>query len=125
MKIEVITVRLSFFMFLIAAGGIAAAVSFAPFAGDIFQVKGLRAISFCVLFLGFGEYLNHPVQKKQTFTERHDLDKPPTLHRSRNPCELGNTFDVLAVICLFLAPGLFFLSVSALTSGKTLELDVF
>ena len=108
MKIEVITLRLSFFLLLIAAGALMVALSFALFAADILQAKGLRAIgSFCLL-LGLGEYLNHPVQKKQTFDQLHHSTTPTTLHRSRNPCGLGNTFDVLAVICLFLALSYFF-----------------
>lgn len=108
MKIEVITERLAFFIFLIAAGLFIVAASFALFAGDILQAKGLRAIGFCCLLLGLGEYLNHPVQKKQAFDQPHDSGIPTTLHRSRNPCGLGNTFDVLAVICLFLALSYFF-----------------
>ncbi len=108
MRIKVITLRLSFFMFLIAAGGLMVAVSFALFTGDALQAKGLRAIGFFCLLLGLGEYLNHPLQKKQAFGQGPDSTTPTTLHRSRNPCGLGNTFDVLGVICLFLALSYFF-----------------
>ena len=109
MKIEVITVRLSFFLFLIATGVLMVALSFVLFGGDILQAKGFRAVGFFCLLLGLGEYLNHPVQKKQTFAQRPDSGPPTTtLHRSRNPCGLGNTLDVLAVICLFLALSYFF-----------------
>ena len=109
MKIEEITLRLSFFMFLIAAGLLMVALSFVLLKGDILQAKGFRAIGFFCLLLGLGEYLNHPLQKKQTLTARQGSGPPtPALHRSRNPCGLGNTFDVLAVICLFLALSYFF-----------------
>ncbi len=90
-------------MLLLLVGGLAVATSFTPIAGDIFQAKGLRAIGFCCLFLGLGEYLNHPVEKGPAADKRSATDTPATPYRSRNPCGLGNTLDVLAVICLFIA----------------------
>jgi len=101
------TARLSLFMLLVAGGVLLALISFTSVPVDINQAKGLRAIGFFGLFLGIGEILNHPVQKKLVLTDQENSLHHTTLHRSRNPCGLGNTLDVLALICLFISLSLF------------------
>jgi hypothetical protein len=108
MGIKVITLRLSFFVLLVMGGMLLAAVSVTPFPENILQAKGIRALGFFCLFLGIGEILNHPLQKRLAFNDQNNSGPHATLHRSRNPCGLGNTFDVLALICLFIALSYFF-----------------
>ena len=108
MGFKVITVRLAFFVLLVMGGVLIIAVSFTFFPGNILQAKGIRALGFFLLFLGVGEVVNHPVQKSLALNEQNDSGPHATLHRSRNPCGLGNTLDVLALICLFISLSLFF-----------------
>ena len=108
MGFKVITVRLAFFVLLVMSGVLIIAVSFTFFPGNILQAKGIRALGFFLLFLGVGEVVNHPVQKSLALNEQNDSGPHATLHRSRNPCGLGNTLDVLALICLFISLSLFF-----------------
>ena len=108
MGIKVITVRLSFFVLLVVGGILVIAVSFTSFPETIVQAKGIRALGFFFLFLGVAEILNHPVQKRLAFNDQNGSGPQATLHRSRNPCGLGNTLDVLALICLFISLSLFF-----------------
>ncbi len=108
MRIKVLTARLSFFILLIVSGALLALASFSTIPVDIHQAKGLRAIGIFGLFLGIGEILNHPVQKKLELKDQEDTPPLATLHRSRNPCGLGNTLDVLALVCLFISLSYFF-----------------
>jgi len=108
MGIKVITVRLCFFAMLVMGGLLIIAASFTSFPENILQGKGIRALGFFCLFLGIGEILNHPLQKRLAFNDQNNSGPHATLHRSRNPCGLGNTFDVLALICLFIALSYFF-----------------
>ena len=108
MGTKVITVRLSFFVLLVIGGILLIAFSFTSYPGNIAQAKGFRTLGFLFLFLGVGEILNHPVQKSLAFNDQDGSGPHATLHRSRNPCGLGNTLDVLALICLFISLSLFF-----------------
>lgn len=108
MRIKVLTIRLSFFILLATSGVLLALTSFTSAPADVMQAKGLRAIGFFGLFLGIGEILNHPVQKKLEFKDRENTLSQATLHRSRNPCGLGNTLDVAALVCLFISLSFFF-----------------
>lgn len=108
MGIKVITLRLSFFMTLVMSGVLLGAVSLASFRGNIIQAKGIMALGFFCLFLGTGEILNHPIQKRLTYNDQDNSGPHVTLHRSRNPCGLGNTLDVLALICLCISLSLLF-----------------
>lgn len=108
MGTKVITVRLSFFALLVIAGVLLIAFSFTSFPETIVQAKGLRTLGFFFLFLGAGEILNHPLQKRLAFNDQNGSGPHATLHRSRNPCGLGNALDVLALICLFISLSLFF-----------------
>jgi len=107
MKTGSITFPVILWLLLAFCGIVLVAVSFTIFTADIAQAKSIRAIGLSCLFLGVGEYLNHPVQKRLTFNDLDDSGPQTTLHRSRNPCGLGNTLDVLALIGLFIALGLF------------------
>lgn len=108
MESKVITGRLCFFAILVIGGVLLAAVSVTPFPENLLQAIGIRALGFFCLFLGIGEILNHPLQKRLAFNDQNNSSPHATLHRSRNPCGLGNTFDVLALICLFVALSYFF-----------------
>ena len=107
MKPGYITFPVVLWLLVGLCGVVLVAMSFTLFTIDIAQAKTMRAIGLSFLFLGVGEYLNHPVQKRLTYNDRDDSGPQTTLHRSRNPCGLGNTLDVLALICLFVAFGLF------------------
>ena len=96
------------FLLLASTGVLLVVVSFVSFGEDSFNLKGIRTIGFFCLFLGAGEYLNHPQQKTLTYNDRDNSGPAVTYHRQRNPCGLGNTLDVIALICLFLALGFFF-----------------
>ena len=107
MKPSVITFPVVLWLLIGLCGVVLVAVSFTIFTADIAQAKTIRAIGLSCLFVGLGEYLNHPVQKRLTLDDLDDSGPQTILHRSRNPCGLGNTLDVLALICLFVALGLF------------------
>lgn len=88
----------------ITAGGVLLlAYSFLPSAPVGSDGKTLRAIGWALLFLGGGELLNHPV--KGAATQHNSQIK-------RTPCSLGNLFDMLSIICLFIALSLWFFPAS-------------
>lgn len=108
MKIKTITLPLFLFLVLIGAGILIIVLSFFSDCNTYIKPHGLRAIGFICLFLGLGEYLNHPLQKKLIPSDQDDSGVQEKLHRTRNPCGLGNTLDVLALVCLFIAVSLLF-----------------
>ena len=90
------------FIFIGLCGAATILCSFLPLFSNPGMVRGIRIAGFSLLFLGIGEYLNHPVQKKFSFEHDNEL---PVHHnsRERSPCGLGNIFDILALILMFLA----------------------
>jgi hypothetical protein len=72
------------------------------------SLKGLRVLGLALVFIGLGEYLNHPHQEELTLLSPDDTELAKTRHRKRNPCGLGNLLDVLGLIAFFAALALFF-----------------
>lgn len=72
------------------------------------SLKGLRVLGLALVFIGLGEYLNHPHQEELTLSSPDDTELSKTRHRRRNPCGLGNLLDVLGLIAVFAALALFF-----------------
>jgi len=70
--------------------------------------KGLRVLGLAFLFIGLGEYLNHPRQEELKLSSPDDTELLKTTHRRRNSCGLGNLLDVLGLIAIFAALALFF-----------------
>ena len=98
------------FLFLLMAVGGIAVIAFSLFPmhlGSAFE-KGLRAIGFSLLFIAIGEWLNHPVQKSKSAIDESSDTALTIIHRRRNPCGLGNVFDVFGLILVFIALSLFF-----------------
>lgn len=96
----------SYFILLIGASGVVY-IFLAHLPSDIFE--GLLYIFLGFIAFGAGEILNHP--KTQMITTGKDDDTSSTIskqfHRKRNPCSLGNLFDIGALL-------LFFVGLSAL-----------
>ncbi len=96
----------SYFILLIGIVGLVYIFLVHP-VSDIF--KGLLYIFLGFIAFGAGEILNHP--RPQPVTTGKDGDSSPTFskqfHRKRNPCSLGNLFDIGALL-------LFFIGLSAL-----------
>jgi hypothetical protein len=96
----------SYFILLIGTVGLMY-IFLAPPPSDIF--KGLLYIFLGFIAFGAGEILNHP--KTQLLTTGKDNGTYSTFskqfHRKRNPCSLGNLFDIGSLL-------LFFIGVSAL-----------
>ena len=108
MKNNVWSLTVVLFVLLAGVGILLAALSLTLAPADTFVAKGLRALGLSFFLLGFGEYLNHPRQKTLRYNEQDDSGPLVTFHRSRNPCGLGNTLDVVALISFFIALGFFF-----------------
>ena len=64
--------------------------------------RALGAGGFALLFFGIGEYLNNPPLIDHSSEQREETVQP-TRKRKRTPCGLGNLFDVLAIISVFVA----------------------
>jgi hypothetical protein len=98
-----------FLSLLMGFAGITAIVlSLFPMQLDSSSVKGIRAIGFSLLFISIGEWLNHPLQKSFTALDETSDTSLTLIHRRRNPCGLGNVFDVFGLILIFIALSLFF-----------------
>ncbi len=72
--------------------------------GYLFKTILILSISFAAF--GTGELLNHPKQK--LITRETVQTNQTTYHHNRNPCILGNLFDIIALLLLFIALSAFF-----------------
>ena len=64
----------------------------------------VRAGGFALLFFGIGEYLNHqPLIEHSPEPQDKNKTARPAGRWRRTPCGLGNLFDVLAIISVFIA----------------------
>jgi hypothetical protein len=93
----------SYFIFLIGVSGLIYIFFLRP-PPDIF--KGLLYIFLGFIAFGAGEILNHPRPPLIT-TSMDNGTSSKQFHRKRNPCSLGNLFDIGALL-------LFFIGLSAL-----------
>ncbi len=64
----------------------------------------IRSGGFALLFFGIGEYLNHQplIDHSPELQDKNETARPAGKWR-RTPCGLGNLFDVLAIISVFIA----------------------
>jgi len=64
----------------------------------------VRTGGFALLFFGIGEYLNHQplIDHSSEPQDKNGATRPAGKWR-RTPCGLGNVFDVLAIISVFIA----------------------
>ena len=108
MKKNIWTVPLIIFMLMTVIGIVLILFSFIQTALEPFSAKGIRALGLFCLLLGTGEFLNHPLQKKLIYDEQNSSGPQISYHRRRNPCAIGNSLDVLALICFFVGMGFFF-----------------
>ena len=69
--------------------------------------KSTLILSASFAALSTGELLNHPKQKLVT-RETVKTGQEPQYHRNRNPCSLGNMFDIGGLLLLFIAISSFF-----------------
>ncbi len=69
--------------------------------------KSTLILSASFAALSTGEQLNHPRQKLVT-RETVQSGQEPQYHRNRNPCSLGNLFDIVGLLLLFIAISSFF-----------------
>jgi hypothetical protein len=71
------------------------------------RFKAILILSAGFATFGIGEFLNHPKQKLIT-RETVKASKKPRYHRTRNPCSLGNLFDISGLLFLFTSLSYFF-----------------
>jgi len=64
--------------------------------------KAVLILSASLAVFATGEFLNHPKQKLIT-PETVRTNQKPKYHHNRNPCSLGNLFDIGGLILLFVA----------------------
>lgn len=92
----------SFFILLTGTVGLVYVFIAHP-SSDIF--KGLLYIFLGFIAFGAGEILNHP-KAQQITTGKDDATASSTFskrfHRKRNPCSLGNLFDIGAILLIFI-----------------------
>lgn len=99
---------LIFLLLLMGITGIAAIfISMVPMELGSSSVKGIRSTGFSLLFIAIGEWLNHPLQKSIRSFDENSETAETLIHRKRNPCSLGNVFDVFGLILIFIALSLF------------------
>jgi len=108
MKIQAFNTKMVLFILLIIVGATLFVVSLTSLLTTPFMIAGVRSVAFFFLFAGIGEYLNHPLQKKLSPPTSEKNSPQQTFVRTRNPCGLGSTLDVLALISLFVALSFFF-----------------
>lgn len=90
-----------FFILLLIAGVILLTFSFMPSqANQLFG--GLRRIGLGFTLIGLGEWINHPLQKSVAYKDRKKLIFQYILHRKRNPSALGNLFEIVGLILIFM-----------------------
>jgi len=89
-----------------ASGGILFISAFMlTLPAHFFKATLILAASFAAI--GTGEFLNHPKQKLITQETIQNKSKPQ-YHHSRNPCSLGNLFDIGGLLLFFIAISSFF-----------------
>ena len=101
-------ILLFLFILMILCGVVLLFASFILPLTNNLDAKGLRAIGLSFLFFGAGELINHPPQKKRHASSLNKTNSETVYRRARNPCSLGNLFDVFGLISLFVALSFFF-----------------
>ena len=90
------------FLALVLVGIILIILSFLSSFRGYDSGRIVRAGGFALLFFGVGEYLNHPPLINYPSEPQGEAPQP-VKERKRTPCGLGNLFDVLAIISIFIA----------------------
>ncbi len=62
--------------------------------------NGYRLIASGIVFLGIGEWLNHPRQKALEFTSKDNEELRKKTHYKRNPSSIGNLFEITALLLI-------------------------
>ncbi len=96
--IEIFTTRY-FSRILVVAGIVLFILSFSHGPQDVF-FNGYRLIAAGVLFLGIGEWLNHPPQVSLSLEAQDSPEAQRKKHRKRNPSSIGNLFEIAALILI-------------------------
>ena len=92
--------------FAIASGIITFLTAFLlPLSGHLFMATLLLSAGFATFAVG--ELLNHPKQKLIT-RETVKNNTSSRYHRTRNPCSLGNLFDISGLLLFFISLSYFF-----------------
>ncbi|MEE4313434.1 MAG: hypothetical protein V2J11_03010 [Desulfofustis sp.] len=102
MKSSPINLLTMSFLFLALSGIVLISLSFFSSLQASGSGKIMRAAGFAVLFFGIGEYLNHPPLVDTRPPGLQEEPIPSDGKRKRNPCGLGNFFDILAIINVFI-----------------------
>ncbi len=88
-----------FYKFLILCGLVWFILSF--FLGPQEAVfSGYRLMATGVIFLGIGEWLNHPLQVSLELPSKASPEARRQKHRKRNPSTLGNLFEIIALLLI-------------------------
>ena len=69
----------------------------------------LAYLALFLISLGTGELFNHPQEEVRELENNYALYKVQVKKtRRRNPCSLGNIFDIVAILFFFIAAAKFF-----------------
>jgi len=90
------------FLFLVLAGIVLITLSFLSSQQENGAGRIIRSVGFALLFFGIGEYLNHPPLVENRPAADQGKTVRPAGKRTRTPCGLGNLFDILAIISIFI-----------------------
>jgi hypothetical protein len=96
------------FLILVIAGTVLIVSSFVSFPWGVSGGKIVRAGGFSLLFFGIGEYLNHPPLARHRVAPQQTGNIQLSPKKKRITCGLGNLFDVLAIISVFIAASYLF-----------------
>jgi hypothetical protein len=89
-----------FFIFLLIAGTALLLVTFLDgLNGRLFP--GLRQIAIGIMFIGVGEWINHPLQRSVTYMDRKENIFQKIRHRKRSPSVFGNLFEICGLLLIF------------------------
>lgn len=108
MKSSSVNLLTATFLILVVAGAILIVTSFLSLSWGVSGGKIVRACGFSLLFFGIGEYLNHPPLTRHRVPPLQADKTQLSRNNRRIPCGLGNLFDVLAIISVFIAASYLF-----------------
>ncbi len=88
-----------FIIFIISGSALLAYTLFYGREGELFHFFLFSALG--LLFIGIGEWINHPLQKSLAFDEEKPSILKKVRHRKRSPIALGNLLEITGLILIF------------------------
>lgn len=73
---------------------------FLGITGGLFY--GIRQIALGIIFIGIGEWVNHPLQKSMVMQGEKNVKFRKFTHRKRSPSGLGSLLEIIGLLLLFI-----------------------